>query len=67
MTNEDKVKSYKKRKLFRYLIIIFSFLVVVLESFALFNVISYLWGLIPFVFSCIFKYLNELEMKKKGK
>ena len=67
MTNDQKIKSYKKRKLYRYLIILFSFMVIVLESFALFKVISYLWGLIPFILSCIFKYLNEKEFNKNKK
>ena len=67
MTNDDKVKSYKRKKLYKYLVIILSFAVIVLESFALFKVISYLWGLIPFVLSCIVKYLNEREIKNKEK
>ena len=61
MTNDDKVKRYRRKKIYRYLIIILSFMIVVLESFALFNVISYLWGLIPFVINCIVKYLNDKE------
>lgn len=65
MTNEEKYKKYKRKKIYRYLIIILSFSVIVLEAFALFNVISYLWGLIPFVLSCIVKYLNEKEMDNK--
>ena len=64
MSNDDKVKVYKKRKIYRYLIIIFSFMVIALESFALFNVISYLWGLIPFILTCILKYLNAKEFNK---
>ena len=64
VTNEDRVKHYRLKKLYRYLIIFLSFLVIVLESFALFKVISYLWGLIPFVLSCIIKFLNEKEVKK---
>ena len=67
MTNEEKVTSYRKRKIYRYLIIVFSFFVIVLESFALFKVISYLWGLIPFVLSCTFKYLYTLENNKNKK
>lgn len=61
MTNEEREKHYKRKKTYRYLIIVLSFLVIVLESFALFKVISYVWGLIPFVLSCIIKYLNERE------
>jgi len=65
VTNEEKYNKYKRKKIYRYLIIILSFSVIVLEAFALFNVISYLWGLIPFVLSCIVKYLNEKEMDNK--
>ena len=61
--NDKKIKEYKKRQIFRYSIIVLSFLVVVLESFALFKIISYLWGLIPFVINCIVKYLYEREKK----
>jgi len=67
VTNAEIEKQYKRKKLYRYLIIILSFLVIVLESFALFKVISYLWGLIPFVLSCIVKYLNEREITNKEK
>ena len=67
MTNEEKYSKYKRRKIYRYLIIILSFSVIVLESFALFKVISYLWGLIPFVLSCIVKYLLEREIDNKKK
>ena len=72
VTNEERYSKYNRKKLYRYLIIILSFMVIVLESFALFKVISYLWGLIPFVLSCIVKFLNEKESikvvdKKKSK
>ncbi len=59
MNNEQIEKEYKKKKIARLLIIVLSFLVIVLESLALFKIISYLWGLIPFVLSCIVKYFYE--------
>ncbi len=57
--NDKKVKEYKKRQLLKYAIIILSFMVIVLESLALFKVISYLWGLIPFLGNCIVKYFYD--------
>ena len=67
MTNEERFNKYRREQIYRYLIILFSFLVIVLESFAIFNVISYLWGLIPFVLSCIVKYLRDREIDNKKK
>ena len=64
MTNEERVKHYRLKKLYKYLIILLSFAVITLEAFALFKVISYLWGLIPFILSCIVKFLNEREIEK---
>ena len=65
--NDKKYKEYKKKKVFRYLFIILSFLTIILESLALFKMISYLWGLIPFVICYIIKYLSlEKETKKKN-
>lgn len=58
-TNDKKIKEYKKKQILKYLMIFFSFLVVVLESFALFNKISYIWGIIPFLLNCIVKYLYQ--------
>ena len=59
MNNEEKFKEYKINKILRYSIIVLSFLIIFLEALALFNVISYLWGLIPFIISCIVKYIYE--------
>ena len=58
MTNDEKYNIYKKKKIFRYLIILFSLLTIFLEALALFRVISYLYGLIPFVLLYIVKYFN---------
>ena len=63
--NDKKIKEYRKKQIFKYSIIITSFMVIVLEAFALFGVISYLWGLIPFVINCIIKYIYEKDNKKK--
>ena len=49
MTNDEKYNIYKKKKKLKYLIIFFSLLTIFLEALALFRVISYLYGLIPFV------------------
>ena len=56
MTNDQKYDVYKKKKILRYLIIIFSFLTIILEAFALFRTISFLFGLIPFCLLYITKY-----------
>ena len=67
MTNEDKYKNYKVKKILRYLIIIFNFSVIVLESFALFQVISLYWGFIPLMLTIICKYFYEKDGVKKEK
>ena len=72
MTNEEKYNVYKKKKILRYLMIIFSFLTIVLESFALFRVISFLFGLIPFILLYITKYYygiidDNTKSEKKNK
>lgn len=59
MNNEDKVKNYKLKKIYKSLIIITSLLTIILESFALFGMISFLWGFIPFFLSYYFKGLYE--------
>ena len=72
MTNEEKYNVYKKKKILRYLMIIFSFLTIVLESFALFKAISFLFGLIPFSLLYITKYYygiidDDTKREKKEK
>lgn len=57
--NDKKVEYYKKKTILKYLLIVCSLSVIVLEAFALFNKISYLWGLIPFLLNCIIKFLYE--------
>ena len=72
MTNEEKYNVYKKKKILRYLMIIFSFLTIVLEAFALFRVISFLFGLIPFCLLYVTKYYygivdDDSKREKKNK
>ena len=61
--NDKKLKEYRKKQILKYLMIVCSLSVIVLESFALFNMISYLWGVIPFVLNLIIKYFYEKENK----
>ena len=50
MNNNDiKIKEYKRKKLFLYLYIIFSIMIIVLEILALFKIISMIWGLLVFI------------------
>ena len=59
MNNEEKEKKYKKKKLYKNLIIVLSLATIILESLALFQMISCLWGFIPFFLSYYFKSLYE--------
>ena len=68
--NDNKIKEYKKRKILKYLIIILNLFTITLESLALFKMISYIWGLIPFVISYIVKYFysgNTISLKNDQK
>jgi len=64
--NDLKYKNYKQQQIIKYSVIVLSFLTIVLESLALFGMISYLWGLIPFVLTYFIKYmiLNKDNKKK---
>ena len=44
MNNDDKIKKYQRQKLKKWIIIILSLGVIVLEVLALLNIISMLWG-----------------------
>ena len=55
MNNDDKIKAYRKKKIEKWLLIIASIGVIVLEILALFNVISMLWGCILFILIYLFK------------
>lgn len=63
--NDKKVEYYKKKQILKYLMLLCCLSVIVLESFALFNKISYLWGLIPFLLNCIIKYFYEKKVTVK--
>ena len=62
MTNEDKYNKYKLKQLLRYLTILLNLAVIFLEALALFKVISYLWGFIPFFLNIIVKYFYEIKL-----
>ena len=53
--NDQKINNYKKKKLTKYLLIIASILVIILEILALFNVISMIWGLVFFIIIYLFE------------
>ena len=63
--SDKKLREYRQKQILKSLMIVCSLSVIVLESFALFNVISYLWGVIPFVLNLIIKYFYEKEKNKK--
>ena len=68
--NDEKFKEYRKRKILKYLIILFCLFTIFLEGLALFKVISYIWGLIPFIITYIIKYFyvkNDFKVNKKNK
>lgn len=71
MTNEKKYDIYKKKKILRYLMIFFSLATIILEAFALFRMISFLFGLIPFFLLYLTKYyyakISESEENQKNK
>jgi hypothetical protein len=53
--NDRKIKEYKKQKRSKWLLIILCSGVIVLETLALFNVISVFWGLALFVIIYLLK------------
>lgn len=67
MENEKKIKEFNKMKLERNLIMFLSFATIVLEIIALFGIIHYLWGMIPFSLSIAIKGIGSREPKKKDK
>ena len=54
-TNDEKIKDYKKKKIIKWIIIILSLGVIVLEVLALLNIISMLWGCFLFIIVYILK------------
>ena len=68
MTNEEKYKEYKKKKLIKYLVILLCFATITLEAFALFQVISFAWGLGTFALLYLVKYFFvNADIKKDNK
>lgn len=53
--NDKKIFEYKKKKFEKYFLVILSFLVIILEILALFNIINMMWGLGLFVLMYILK------------
>ena len=53
--NDDKIKDYQKKKVLKWIIVILSLLVIILEVLALFNKISMLWGCLLFIIIYILK------------
>ena len=47
--NDIKYKEYKKKRLFKVVIVLISVIIIILEIMALFQVISMVWGLILFI------------------
>lgn len=67
-SNDKKYQEYKKKKILKYIVILLNFLTIVLESFALFGMMSYIWGLIPFSICYVVKYFcqeNRESIKNK--
>lgn len=54
-TNDEKVKAYQRQKILKWIIIILSIAVIVLEVLALLKIISMLWGLLVFIIIYILK------------
>lgn len=61
MNNEVRFKEYRKKKIIKFLIIVLSLVIVVLEGLALFKVIHYIWGLLIFAVVYLLKkfFLKE--------
>ncbi len=53
--NDEKVKKYNKRRIAKWLIVILSVIVIILEILALFNKINMLWGCGVFVIVTLLK------------
>lgn len=53
--NDQKIKNYQKKKYTKWLLIIASIMVIILEILALLNVISMIWGLVVFIIIYLFE------------
>ena len=68
LRNEEKYLNYKKRKILRTLIIIFSIVTLILAVLSLLKVIDIVWAIILFVFSHILlKYRETIIVNEKTK
>lgn len=65
MNNEVRYKEYKKKKILRFLILIFSLMVIVLEILAIFKVIHFVWGLLVFGVVYLLKYFFQKKIRNK--
>lgn len=64
ISNDEKVKRVKQRKILRILIIIFGLATLVLALFSLFNKISPIYAIITFVIEAgLSQYRNNLDPK----
>lgn len=55
MNNDEKIKKYRYNKVKKWIIIILSLGVIVLEVLALLKIISMLWGCLVFIIIYILK------------
>ena len=53
--NDDRIKMYQKQKVKKWIIIVLSLAIIVLEVLALFKVLNMLWGCALFVIVYILK------------
>ena len=58
--NDDKFNEYQKNRIFKYVIIILSILVIVLEILALLQKVNMIWGVIIFI---IIYFLKKFILK----
>ncbi len=54
-TNDEKIKKYRHQQIKKWIIIILSLIVIVLEVLALLNITSMLWGCFLFAIIYILK------------
>ena len=55
MNNDEKIKNYRKKKIEKWLLIVMLLGVITLETLALLNIISMLWGCVLFIIIYLFK------------
>lgn len=64
ISNEEKIKRVKLRKILKVFIIIFGLATLVLSFFSLFNKISPVYAIVTFIIEVIFSnYRNKLDPK----